>query len=139
MIETYKADSLDELQKIAKHLLVLHPNVKIWALEGELGAGKTAIVKCFVKALEIPDEVSSPTFSLINEYRQGEKVIYHFDLYRTKTIAEILDIGFEEYLFSGNHCFIEWPEQIIHLLPDSIAKIINFEVDENAARHLTVA
>jgi tRNA threonylcarbamoyladenosine biosynthesis protein TsaE len=138
MIENFKAGSLDELQKVAKYLIVNHPDVKIWALTGELGAGKTAMVKCFATALGITEEVSSPTFSLINEYRRGRELAYHFDLYRTKSMAEILDIGFEDYLFSGSYCFIEWPEKIKYLLPDFLSKNVNFEVDESGTRFLTV-
>ncbi len=138
MIEKFEVNSLTELQSIADYLLAHHPYVKIWTLKGDLGAGKTAMVKCFVRSFGIADEVSSPTFSLINEYSGGGKVAFHFDLYRTKSLAEILDIGFEDYIFSGNYCFIEWPEQIIHLLPDSKSKIITFEVIENGTRLLTV-
>ena len=104
-----------ELEPLAGQLL--SSGAKILLLEGELGAGKTTLVKALCIALDSKDEVTSPTFGLVNEYRAGNgNPIYHIDLYRLNTIEEAIQIGVEEYLFSGTWCFIEWPELIGPLL-----------------------
>jgi tRNA threonylcarbamoyladenosine biosynthesis protein TsaE len=89
----------------------------IWTFDGEMGAGKTTLIKAVCKQLGVVDEVSSPTFSLVNEYKTTiGKTIYHFDFYRIKNIEEVYDIGYEDYFFSGNICLIEWPEKVSELL-----------------------
>jgi len=96
----------------------------IWLLHGEMGSGKTTLVKLLVKELGVESLVTSPTFSIVNEYgQQGNPVVYHFDLYRIKNEAEALDIGFEEYMTSGNLCLIEWPEKAKTLLPDQYFEV----------------
>jgi tRNA threonylcarbamoyladenosine biosynthesis protein TsaE len=90
-----------------------------------MGSGKTTIIKAVCEAMGCIDTVNSPTFSIVNEYfTSNGATIYHFDFYRLKNIREALDIGFEEYLYSGNHCFIEWlPDEIEHLLPENHIKV----------------
>lgn len=96
----------------------------VWLLHGEMGSGKTTLVKHLVKELGIERLVTSPTFSIVNEYGQdGKSSVYHFDLYRIKNEAEALDLGFEEYLASGNLCLIEWPEKVKTLLPDQFFEV----------------
>jgi len=105
--------SISELPEIALSLIREakdHPNV--WLFRGEMGAGKTTLIKEICHQLGVAQSVQSPTFSLVNEYVDGKgKPIYHFDLYRLKNAQEAFDIGLEEYLDSGNLCLIEWPEQ----------------------------
>jgi tRNA threonylcarbamoyladenosine biosynthesis protein TsaE len=97
-----------------------------------MGSGKTTLVKAFCGALGCPDSVSSPTFTIVNEYLSGTgEPVYHFDLYRTNSAAELRDLGFEDYLYSGSYCFIEWPEKAAGLLPGNEVAV-TLEVTENA-------
>jgi len=114
--------SLAEINIIAKKLLD-NPHSKVWLFTGEMGVGKTTLIKALTKQLGIKDNSSSPTFSLVNEYTSSDGPVYHFDLYRLKTEKEAFDFGIEEYLFSGNYCFIEWPDKIPNLLPESYVNI----------------
>lgn len=104
---------------------------------GEMGAGKTTFIKAFCAALGVEDTVSSPTFSIVNEYHYPDGVIYHFDCYRLKNQTEALDLGVEEYLYSGEYCLIEWPEKIPDLLPENYLQI-NIEVQPDQQRKLTI-
>ncbi len=103
-----------------------------------MGAGKTTFIKAFCEALNVEDTVSSPTFSIVNEYRYPNGIIYHFDFYRLKNQAEALDIGLEEYFDSGEYCLIEWPEKIPNLLPENYLEI-SLEVLPDQQRKLTLA
>lgn len=119
-----RALALNEMQQAALELLEQGSGLMIWLLHGEMGSGKTTLVKRIVKELGVESLVTSPTFSIVNEYGQQDKpVVYHFDLYRIKNEAEALDIGFEEYMTSGNLCLIEWPEKIKTLLPDQYFEV----------------
>ena len=123
MCEKYDISNLDDLSSVALKLLSLSDN-RIFAIEGDLGAGKTTLVKYMCSHLNIVDSVSSPTFSIVNEYETYAKdLLFHFDFYRLNSVEEALDIGVEEYLDSGNICLIEWGEWIISLLPDNIYTI----------------
>ena len=101
------------------------PNEKIIAFYGEMGAGKTTLIKEICKQIGVSDNVSSPTFAIVNEYRitSGEAV-YHFDFYRIRNLQEAIDIGIEEYFNSGSYCLIEWPEKIAKLLPPQTVKLL---------------
>lgn len=116
--------SIAALEGVAKTLLSRMGAHRVCVLQGEMGSGKTTLVKAFGKALGVVDAMASPTFSLVNEYTTayGERV-YHFDLYRLKSVNEVFDIGVEEYLYSGKYCFVEWPEKILTLLPEEYAEI----------------
>ncbi|MGB3949244.1 MAG: tRNA (adenosine(37)-N6)-threonylcarbamoyltransferase complex ATPase subunit type 1 TsaE [Bacteroidia bacterium] len=115
---------IDELSQAAKMLLATFPNEKVFAFYAPMGAGKTTFIKSICKALGINDTISSPTFSLVNEYviPNGTKA-YHFDFYRIKSTTEAYDMGYEDYLYSNAYCFIEWPEKIEELLPEHYVKI----------------
>ena len=117
--------SIEEIDKTAKIVLSLNPYTKIFIFNGEMGSGKTTIIKAIIKELGYEGTVSSPTFSLINEYFNGDK-IYHFDFYRIKSREELLDIGIDEYISSNDWCFIEWPNLIVDMLPD---KHIELNID----------
>lgn len=110
--------NLSGLPSAAKQLLTICGDRKILAFSGPMGAGKTTFIKAVCEALGVTDTISSPTFSIVNEYRSaaGGK-IYHFDFYRIKSESEAYDMGYEDYLYSNAWCFIEWPEKISGLLP----------------------
>ena len=126
--------SQEELPEAAKELLDYCKYEKIFAIYGKMGAGKTTFIKALCKQLGSEDSFSSPTFSIVNEYA-ADKPIYHMDLYRVKDIQEAMDIGVEEYLFSGNYCFIEWPEVIEPVLPD---ETVNVKIETNATEIRTI-
>ena len=99
-------------------------NSNLFLFYGKMGVGKTTFIKSFCSALNVIDVVSSPTFSIVNEYKTVEgSSVFHFDFYRTNDKTEIFDIGYEEYIFSSSYCFIEWPEKIEGLLPDSYVQV----------------
>ncbi|WP_425390883.1 tRNA (adenosine(37)-N6)-threonylcarbamoyltransferase complex ATPase subunit type 1 TsaE [Ekhidna sp.] len=114
----------DELQEVARKLISNFGGLKVWYFDAEMGAGKTTLIKQICNELGVEDEMSSPTFSIVNEYLDSNKnEIYHFDFYRLKDIDEAIDIGVEDYLFSGNLCLLEWPDIIQPLLPDEYLQI----------------
>lgn len=128
----------DQLEKVAAEILATWPDVNVFTLQGNLGAGKTELIKYFCKALGVKEETNSPTFALINEYRADGKSIYHFDLYRIEDEDEAFDIGIEEYLYSGSKCFIEWPEKAASHLPENFVSL-KIEVNkENKTRTIYV-
>lgn len=117
-------DSESELNKAAKEIINYSGEQTIWAFYGEMGAGKTTLIRAIADQLEIEDNVHSPTFSIVNEYESlTDEVFYHFDFYRIKKESEAMDIGIEEYFDSGDVCFIEWPQKIPSLLPGKHLKI----------------
>jgi len=115
---------LSALPKSAKLLLENFPEDRIFAFYGAMGAGKTTFIKALCRKLGSEDNITSPTFALINEYSTANgSVIYHFDFYRIKKLEEAYDLGYEDYIYSGNYCFIEWPEMIESLLPEGIVEV----------------
>lgn len=111
--------SLSELSEVAAWVIRHAGPQKLWCFYGEMGAGKTTLIKEICNQFGLNKNVSSPTFSLVNEYRlPNGKTLYHFDFYRIKSIEEVYDIGYEEYFESGNICLIEWPEMIEEILKD---------------------
>lgn len=117
--------TINDLGAAARKLLDEFPTRRIFAFYGEMGAGKTTLIKEICLRLGVEEnEISSPTFALINEYHSAsENLIYHFDFYRIKNETEVFDFGYEDYFYSGNYCFIEWPEKIPGLLPTGTLKI----------------
>jgi tRNA threonylcarbamoyladenosine biosynthesis protein TsaE len=128
--------TLNEIESVAKQILSRNPN-KIILLNGEMGAGKTTLVKAFCTILGVEDATSSPTFSIVNEYKASNEVIYHFDMYRLKNENEALDIGIEDYFYSGRWCFVEWSEKIPNLIPN-IHTVIDIKTLDNSTRILTI-
>ncbi len=116
--------TISELAGAAKWLLDRSRQKKVFAFYGEMGAGKTTFIKALCKQLGVADAAVSPTFALINEYQiEGGPKVFHFDLYRIKDETEVFDFGYEEYFYSGNYCFIEWPEKVEKLLPPGSVKV----------------
>jgi len=120
----YQAKSLSDLKGIAANLLQNFGSQRVVAFYGEMGVGKTTLIKELCLQLGIHEIASSPTFSIVNEYLslKGEN-IYHFDFYRIEKEEEVFDLGYEDYFYSGDYCFIEWPEKISNLLPGSTTKV----------------
>jgi tRNA threonylcarbamoyladenosine biosynthesis protein TsaE len=118
--KTIVVNNLEELAVAAQELVNFIESETVILLNGSMGAGKTTFVKEMGRVLNIEDNVTSPTFSIVNEYRATTgQTIYHFDFYRIKNQSEAYDMGFEDYLYSGNYCFIEWPEKVSGLLPEN--------------------
>lgn len=117
-MENIELNTLNDLPKVAREILKYCSTRKIVAFYGAMGVGKTTVIKAICKELQSVDEVTSPTFALVNEYHtQSEQVIFHFDFYRINKIEEVYDLGYEDYFYSGNLCLIEWPEKIEGILP----------------------
>jgi tRNA threonylcarbamoyladenosine biosynthesis protein TsaE len=114
---------IENIAIAAEAIISQSGGAKVFLFHGEMGAGKTTLIKALCKALGVADNISSPTFSIVNEYLIPKGKIYHFDFYRLKNQAEAMDMGCEEYFYSGEYCFIEWPEKIPDLLPDSYLDI----------------
>jgi len=115
--------SLDQIKEVAQQILDSKPK-KIILFNGEMGVGKTTLIKELCKSLGVEDATSSPTFSLVNEYyTSNNQIVYHFDFYRLNKETEALDMGVDDYLYSGNWCFIEWSEKIANLLPEETSTI----------------
>jgi tRNA threonylcarbamoyladenosine biosynthesis protein TsaE len=129
--------SLSDIDLVSAQLLASKPK-KIILFNGEMGAGKTTFIKALCKNLGVENATSSPTFSLVNEYQTiDNQIIYHFDVYRLKHQNEALDMGMDDYLYSGNWCFIEWSEKIIDLIPKEHA-VATITVLENGNRLLVL-
>lgn len=135
--QRYPAATEGALEGIARDILQRHRAARIFLFFGELGAGKTTLIKHFCRLLGVEDTVQSPTFSIVNEYRCcGDDLVYHMDLYRMEHVREIQDIGLEEYLFSGRYCFIEWPEKMGYIPEDAV--VIRIHVLSGNRREIAV-
>ncbi|MCC6838335.1 MAG: tRNA (adenosine(37)-N6)-threonylcarbamoyltransferase complex ATPase subunit type 1 TsaE [Bacteroidia bacterium] len=119
-----KINNTSELQSAAQEFIKICSGKKIFAFTGNMGAGKTTFIKAICEQMGVQDTISSPTFSIVNEYRtsKGEK-IFHFDFYRIKAENEAFDMGYEDYLYSNAYSFIEWPEKIESLIPVEAVKV----------------
>lgn len=129
---------LDQIQEAARQIIAQVGGDKIWVFQGQMGAGKTTLIKALSKELEVQDQVSSPTFGIVNEYEtiSGQR-IYHFDFYRLDNPVEALDIGIEEYFYSGDYCWIEWAEKIAQFLPDEFL-LVKIVIDSDEDRTITL-
>ncbi|MDP2058124.1 MAG: tRNA (adenosine(37)-N6)-threonylcarbamoyltransferase complex ATPase subunit type 1 TsaE [Flavobacteriaceae bacterium] len=130
---TYK---LSELESVSRLILDFCAH-KVVLINGEMGAGKTTLIKSLLKTLGCKDNVSSPTFSLVNEYQIDTEKIFHFDFYRINHVEEALDMGFEEYLDQNARVFIEWPDIVLPLIPKSHTEI-NIETKTDESRKCTI-
>jgi len=119
-----KIKSPVDLEDAASQLLAAFPEQRIFAFYGELGVGKTTFIKALCRILKVSDATSSPSFGVIHEYLSGQgSPVYHFDFFRIETVEEVYDIGYEEYVYSGDYCFMEWPELLEALLPENTVRI----------------
>jgi len=129
-------ESLDTIHDTARQFISMIGERTVFAFNGKMGAGKTTFIKAICEEMGVKETVNSPTFSIVNEYEAADgRIIYHFDCYRITNVQEALDLGAEEYLYSGNLCFIEWSENIAPLLPDSIVNV-DIEEDETGKRNV---
>ena len=132
-----KIDSLSNIHEAAKTFLANMGESKVFAFYGKMGAGKTTFIKALCEELGVEDVITSPTFALVNEYTSGSgDPIYHFDFYRIKKIDEVYDMGYEDYFYGGNLCFLEWPELIEDLLPEDVTKV-HIVTEEDGSRIIT--
>lgn len=126
-----------ELLLPAREFVESMAKATVFAFYGEMGAGKTTFIKAICRELGVKDNISSPTFALVYEYfSESRGAIYHFDLYRIKSIVELYDLGYEDYFFGGNLCFIEWPEMAGDLLPEDAVKVY-ISINPDGSRTLT--
>lgn len=117
--------SLEDIDEAARTFAANMGDSRVFAFYGSMGAGKTTFIKALCRHMGVDDVITSPTFSIVNEYHRagGSGIIYHFDFYRIKRLDEVYDMGYEEYFYSGSPCFIEWPELIEDLLPEDAVKV----------------
>ena len=118
-----KITSLDSIREAAKQFIAAMEDNTVFAFYGKMGAGKTTLVSRIAALLGADDAVTSPTFALVNQYEGSVHRIYHFDFYRIDRIEEVFDLGYEEYFYSGDLCFVEWPENIEPLIPDDAMEV----------------
>ena len=132
-----KIKDLGHIREAAKEFIQNMGNGNVFAFYGEMGAGKTTFIKALCEELVVEDVITSPTFAIVNEYTDGKgEPIYHFDFYRIKKLDEVFDMGYEDYIDSGNLCLMEWPELIEDILPED-AKKVTITVNDDGSRTLT--
>ncbi|MBE9467924.1 MAG: tRNA (adenosine(37)-N6)-threonylcarbamoyltransferase complex ATPase subunit type 1 TsaE [Bacteroidetes bacterium] len=135
---TLEINNISEIEETAKLFLNKTKKHKKFAFFGDMGVGKTTFIKELCKQLGVTDVVNSPSFAIVNEYTSSnDEIIYHFDFYRIKNINEVFDFGYEEYFYSPNYCFVEWPEKIQQLLPEDFI-IVNFTEESNHKRIINI-
>jgi len=132
----YQHVTLTGLPAIAEEMMNDAEDTKVWLFTGEMGAGKTTLIKFLCRKLGVADTMSSPTFSIINEYATDGGRVFHFDFFRIRNEAEAFDIGTEEYFYSGNYCFVEWPEKIPGLIPP---EYVHIKIDLESQTLRTIA
>lgn len=124
----FHAKRLHDLDGIAESIILAVADERILAFYGQMGVGKTTLIRTICRRLNVTTEVTSPTFALVNEYPTGKGPVFHFDFYRVNRISEALDFGIDEYFDSGNWCLMEWPEKVEELLPALVVRVF---LDEN--------
>jgi len=133
---TFEIQHPEDLKDAAHALIAFAGAEKLFIFEGDMGAGKTTFIKEICLALGVTDLVSSPTFSIVNEYLSDQGSLYHFDFYRIKNLQEAYDIGYEDYFYSGSICLIEWPEKVAELLPPAYIKV-SISITGNMSREIS--
>lgn len=137
-MQQFIAHNLDELESIAPKILAAIGRSRVVAMDAPMGAGKTTLVKALCKALGSISVVNSPTFAIINDYELPTGAsVFHFDLYRLKNIDEAYNMGFDEYFYSGNYCFVEWPDIAADLFPPDTRKL-TISVADDGCRTITI-
>ena len=136
MDKIIEIDSLNELDKVAEAVLASLDGRTVVAFDAPMGAGKTTLISRIAQLLGAEDDVTSPTFAIVNQY-EGSRTIYHFDMYRIERWEEALDFGSEEYLSSGELCLVEWPEKIEPLLPED-TMVVKIEILSDTARRFVI-
>lgn len=136
MEKILEINSLDELDMVAQAVLDSLDGRTVVAFDAPMGAGKTTLISHIAALLGAEDDVTSPTFAIVNQY-EGERTIYHFDMYRIERVEEALDFGSEEYLSSGELCLVEWPEKIESLLPED-TMVVKIEILSDSARRFVI-
>ena len=136
MEKILEINSLDELDVVAQAVLDSLDGRSVVAFDAPMGAGKTTLISRIAHLLGAEDDVTSPTFAIVNQY-EGERTIYHFDMYRIERVEEALDFGSEEYLSSGELCLVEWPEKIEPLLPED-TMVVKIEILSDSARRFVI-
>lgn len=137
-MDSIELKSLSDLNIVADKFLHLTKGKKVFAFFGPMGVGKTTFIKALCNELGVVEIVTSPTFALINEYQTGSgDIIFHFDFYRIEKIEEVYDFGYEDYFYSGNFCFIEWPEKIAELLPEDVV-YVNIVENPDGSRTINI-
>ena len=131
-------NNLSEIDILANRFVENMNHRKVFAFYGEMGAGKTTFIKAVCKILGVTETITSPTFAIINEYKKSDsEAIFHFDFYRIKNIEEAYDFGYEDYFYSGQLCFIEWPELVEPLLPENVVRVQS-TVQDNDQRLISI-
>lgn len=134
-----KTYTIQNLKEVALWLIEKSEGKKLWLFTGEMGAGKTTLIKKIVEQHGFEVESNSPTFSIVNEYENNDKTIYHIDLFRLNSIEEAMEIGIESYLYSGNLCLIEWPQLILPLIEEEEVFKLNIEVVDSETRKIDIS
>ncbi|MEL6556787.1 MAG: tRNA (adenosine(37)-N6)-threonylcarbamoyltransferase complex ATPase subunit type 1 TsaE [Bacteroidota bacterium] len=135
---TFEIAVPEELEAVSKYLIENFSDNNIWIFRGEMGAGKTTLIKSICDELEVIDIVNSPTFSIVNEYlTDADDTVYHFDFYRIEDEKEAIDIGTDEYFYSGDLCLIEWAEKIPSMIPAKYIEI-NINLQDSLSRKISV-
>lgn len=129
-----KIDSLENIHVAAREFMANMGNGTVFAFYGKMGTGKTTFIKAICEEMGVEDVITSPTFAIVNEYTTSQGApVYHFDFYRIKKIEEVYDMGYEDYFYGGNLCFLEWPELIEDLLPEDVTKV-HITTEEDGSR-----
>lgn len=136
-IKYFEASDLQGMKNVSQEILNSFPDNRIFFLKGNLGAGKTTLIQYFCENIEVTEQVVSPSFALVNIYKSPKGEIYHLDLYRLKKQEEAVDLGIEDYLYSGNYVFIEWPEIIADIYYSDLIEI-DIQLVNNEIRKIEV-